>query len=133
FSRACANTGKRIAARIAIMAITTSSSISVNPCLRVIPALLHPRQFRDACIHHGLSPLPRRFLHPQPSAGANYGPGIELHRGAERLPECGHGPHGGGLYTVWRAPPCGPCPHSGNHASTECSPNSPTVSGTPTL
>src|SRR5712691_5322401 len=32
FSRAWAKTGKRIAARIAIMAITTSSSIRVNPC-----------------------------------------------------------------------------------------------------
>src|SRR5437660_7824854 len=31
FSRACANTGNRIAARIAMMAITTSSSISVKP------------------------------------------------------------------------------------------------------
>src|SRR6185369_11245499 len=30
-SRACANTGNRIAARMAIIAITTSSSISVNP------------------------------------------------------------------------------------------------------
>jgi len=31
FSRACANTGKRIAARIAMIAMTTSSSISVKP------------------------------------------------------------------------------------------------------
>src|SRR5712692_1066207 len=31
FSRALAKTGKRIAARIAIIAITTSSSMSVNP------------------------------------------------------------------------------------------------------
>src|SRR5258706_5879977 len=31
FSRAWAKTGKRMAARIAIMAMTTSSSISVNP------------------------------------------------------------------------------------------------------
>src|SRR5436309_4146481 len=30
-SRACAKTGKRIAARMAMMAITTSSSISVKP------------------------------------------------------------------------------------------------------
>src|SRR5438874_9130136 len=30
FSRACANTGKRIAARIAMIAMTTRSSISVN-------------------------------------------------------------------------------------------------------
>src|ERR1043165_2972178 len=34
FSRAWAKTGKRIAARIAIMAITTSSSISVKPARR---------------------------------------------------------------------------------------------------
>src|SRR3954470_17944184 len=31
FSRACAKTGKRMAARIAIMAMTTSSSMSVKP------------------------------------------------------------------------------------------------------
>src|SRR5438552_2209810 len=31
FSRACANTGNRIAARMAIMAITTSNSMRVNP------------------------------------------------------------------------------------------------------
>src|SRR5207247_10198625 len=31
FSRACAKTGKRMAARMAIIAITTRSSISVNP------------------------------------------------------------------------------------------------------
>src|SRR5438128_1711472 len=31
FSRACAKTGKRIAARMAIIAMTTSSSISVKP------------------------------------------------------------------------------------------------------
>jgi len=30
FSRACANTGKRIAAKMAMIAITTSSSIKVN-------------------------------------------------------------------------------------------------------
>ena len=30
FSRACAKTGKRIAARIAMIAMTTRSSISVN-------------------------------------------------------------------------------------------------------
>ena len=30
FERACANTGNRIAARIAIIAMTTRSSISVN-------------------------------------------------------------------------------------------------------
>src|SRR5438270_7188600 len=30
-SRACAKTGKRMAARMAMMAMTTSSSISVNP------------------------------------------------------------------------------------------------------
>src|SRR5436190_5701011 len=31
FSRACAKTGKRMAAKIAMIAITTSSSISVKP------------------------------------------------------------------------------------------------------
>src|SRR5216683_356988 len=31
FSRACANTGNRIAARMAMMAITTSSSMRVKP------------------------------------------------------------------------------------------------------
>jgi len=36
FSRALANTGKRIAARIAMIAITTSNSMSVKPL-----ALLH--------------------------------------------------------------------------------------------
>src|SRR5579883_3104721 len=45
FSRACAKTGKRIAARIAIMAITTSSSIRVKPilplsCLRTVHAYI---------------------------------------------------------------------------------------------
>jgi hypothetical protein len=45
FSRALAKTGKRIAARMAIIAITTSSSINVNPFepdgfLMVIPPLL---------------------------------------------------------------------------------------------
>jgi hypothetical protein len=35
FSRACANTGNRIAAKIAIIAITTSSSISVKPSRRI--------------------------------------------------------------------------------------------------
>src|SRR6185437_6280091 len=34
FSRACAKTGKRMAAKIAIMAMTTSSSIRVKPRLR---------------------------------------------------------------------------------------------------
>src|SRR5437588_217769 len=33
FARACAKTGNRIAANIAIIAITTNSSISVNPLL----------------------------------------------------------------------------------------------------
>src|SRR5690242_11350613 len=35
FSRACAKTGKRIAARIAMIAITTRSSIRVKPVLRL--------------------------------------------------------------------------------------------------
>jgi hypothetical protein len=37
---ACANTGKRMAARIAIMAITTSSSIRVNAFFMIIPEYL---------------------------------------------------------------------------------------------
>src|SRR5437660_5469000 len=41
FSRAWAKTGKRIAARIAIMAITTSSSMRVNPLLeRALPLFI---------------------------------------------------------------------------------------------
>jgi hypothetical protein len=36
FSRALANTGNRIEARIAIMAMTTSNSIKVKPRLRVV-------------------------------------------------------------------------------------------------
>ena len=35
FSRACANTGNRIAARIAIIAIKTNSSMSVKQRLRM--------------------------------------------------------------------------------------------------
>jgi hypothetical protein len=42
FSRAWAKTGKRIAARIAMMAITTKSSISVNPALDLDFIALHP-------------------------------------------------------------------------------------------
>src|SRR5689334_21029403 len=42
FSRAWANTGNRIAARIAIIAITTSNSMSVKPfervCFRIFPS-----------------------------------------------------------------------------------------------
>ncbi len=37
FSRAFAKTGKRMAARMAMIAITTNSSISVNPFLMLIP------------------------------------------------------------------------------------------------
>src|SRR5437660_8548270 len=40
FSRACANTGNRIAARMAMIAMTTSSSIRVKPGLRTIACLL---------------------------------------------------------------------------------------------
>src|SRR5712692_8516522 len=43
FSRAWAKTGKRIAARMAIMAITTSSSIRVNPACRRFMECLHSR------------------------------------------------------------------------------------------
>ena len=38
FSRARENTGKRIAAKIAIMAMTTSSSMSVKPAAGVLAA-----------------------------------------------------------------------------------------------
>src|SRR5437764_165668 len=45
FSRACAKTGKRIAARMAMIAITTSNSMRVNPGFRVrrMEALLPSR------------------------------------------------------------------------------------------
>src|SRR5881396_3644962 len=39
FSRACAKTGKRIAARIAIIAMTTSNSISVNALRRTMDSV----------------------------------------------------------------------------------------------
>src|SRR5207249_10699648 len=48
FSRACAKTGKRIAARMAIIAITTRSSISVKPLLRTL-SLLSSRRW-PACL-----------------------------------------------------------------------------------
>src|SRR5437867_2335771 len=44
FSRACAKTGKRIAARMAIMAITTSSPISVKPVRRLIGTSTAPEK-----------------------------------------------------------------------------------------
>src|SRR5947209_5650484 len=62
-SRACANTGKRIAARIAIIAITTSSSIRVNADLS---------DLRDMTFH--LSP-PTREASP---TRAMQGYGMEL-------------------------------------------------------
>src|SRR5712691_13310699 len=43
FSRAWAKTGKRIAAKMAMIAITTSSSISVKPCRFFIGSLLSLR------------------------------------------------------------------------------------------
>src|SRR5689334_22947724 len=51
FSRACAKTGKRIAARMAMMAITTSSSIKVNAGLRV-------RCMHDLLCRRGAHALP---------------------------------------------------------------------------
>src|SRR5438128_1158538 len=44
FSRAWAKTGKRIAARMAIIAITTRSSISVKPYLRTLSLLSSRRE-----------------------------------------------------------------------------------------
>src|SRR5258708_37752410 len=49
FSRAWANTGKRIAARMAIIAITTSSSIRVKPPVRRIRFLLYSSAAPQAC------------------------------------------------------------------------------------
>src|SRR3712207_5525667 len=80
FSRAWAKTGKRIAARMAIMAITTSNSIKVNPEGR--PAVLM-RCFSfylgsGAWYLAGGSPCSLRF----PSAGRGVGRGGE---GCERV------------------------------------------------
>src|SRR5947207_3121048 len=58
FSRAWAKTGNRIAARMAMVAITTSNSISVNAvrCKRVIPVIpgSHPPAWVDpvAVVEH---------------------------------------------------------------------------------
>src|SRR5262245_14262218 len=46
FSRAWAKTGKRIAARMAMIAITTSNSISVKPLLRAV-SIAHSLGLRD--------------------------------------------------------------------------------------
>src|SRR5262245_55448500 len=43
FSHAWAKTGKRIAARMAMIAITTSSSIRVNPCRRCMGPFSFPQ------------------------------------------------------------------------------------------
>src|SRR5690348_13523082 len=46
-SRACANTGNKIAAKIAMIAITTRSSMSVKPCCRVRIVHPPPRELPD--------------------------------------------------------------------------------------
>src|SRR5712692_8564109 len=56
FSRACANTGNRIAARMAMIAMTTNNSISVKP-RRESRSLHAPFSDRKS---HGLSPGPAR-------------------------------------------------------------------------
>src|SRR5437867_4489347 len=54
FSRAWAKTGKRMAARITMMAITTSSSINVNAGFRVLcMSLLHDRSHGRDFAHTG--------------------------------------------------------------------------------
>src|SRR5689334_17218978 len=61
-ARACAKTGKRIAARIAMMAMTTSNSISVKADLRW--ALIHvsfPTNARRLMGNAGPGPLDRRL------------------------------------------------------------------------
>jgi hypothetical protein len=50
FSRACAKTGKRMAARIAMMAITTSSSIRVNALRRLIKGKLLRFKGNTPCV-----------------------------------------------------------------------------------
>src|ERR1051326_7688013 len=66
FSRAWAKTGNRIAARIAIMAMTTSSSISVNPrresrSLRGFGRYLTVVPPMGGCIVEQSAPLPEKI------------------------------------------------------------------------
>jgi hypothetical protein len=58
FSLALTNTGKRIAARIAIIAITTNSSINVNPLFSLHIFADLPRHSGNALVHRTLS-LPK--------------------------------------------------------------------------
>src|SRR5437667_816871 len=122
FSRACAKTGKRIAARMAIMAMTTSSSIRVNP--RAFPdADVTAVSLPERTPRHGLlscltlfsfraseadsSQRARSFsLRTGCDAACPGAPGTRLRVGRYRwrmvratnqvpagLPECGHRPH----------------------------------------
>src|SRR5579862_388250 len=58
-SRACAKTGNRIAARIAMMAMTTSNSIKVNPLLWVLVLRqcipFPPGRYRRAAVRRALA------------------------------------------------------------------------------
>src|SRR3954454_12475475 len=75
FSRAWAKTGKRIAARIAMMAITTSNSIRVNP-----------RRIQRNMVG-SLLLIPR--LHSKMKAQRDQGPGADFRRGGRRRGLCG--------------------------------------------
>src|SRR5439155_7633167 len=101
FSRACANTGKRMAARIAMIAITTRSSISVNA--REERRVMEGSSFknRDECDtpHREWLPIrsPAARLIPVPESprGGIVDPGSEQAVGRRLLPECGSLPHVG--------------------------------------
>src|SRR5438067_8719100 len=77
FSRAWAKTGNRIAARMAIIAITTSNSIRVNPpcfrCNRTISyLLLSSDRLEVGCLLRPISPegaASGRVPHPKVSGG----------------------------------------------------------------
>jgi hypothetical protein len=56
FSRALANTGNRIAARIAIMAITTKSSIRVKAVVLLL-RIFSPSKLIFLCRHHNYAPF----------------------------------------------------------------------------
>src|SRR3990172_116598 len=52
-SRARASAGNRMAARMPMMAITTSNSMSVNPCLCLMVFLLFCPLINNQCTHYG--------------------------------------------------------------------------------
>src|SRR6266508_3723151 len=89
FSRAWANTGNRMAARMAMMAITTSSSMRVNAAFRRdrMVGLLYGRKTED----HSLTGSTERCLFPTrlDVPGALLRSGNGFHQGMEGLPECG--------------------------------------------